>query len=297
MTPYILTAIGTIAILTLIIWGYHLYLKHKARGLGYRKGKVVVTQFKPLKELSFKQYICLLPEAPKTATMAMLAELDREGKINLDDSKIERTNGVLDFYESQFVDAIQNEQEALTSLVLRQDDVKILDPIEIIRSDSVIRRSLVDGGLMYETEKSVPLAHPLIFIFAGLFIAIALFRTLTWSHESFDSAGIFILFVALFIVMPIFGWLVRRVQKNFYYLRFYTPEGVQVLDYYEGLKRYIKHVEAERLNYFQNKHESDFLELTPYLILFGMEGPWTKKLKKYRFIFNATTPKMHQKWF
>ena len=86
----------------------------------------------------------------------------------------------------------------------------------------------------------------------------------------------------IFVIAPLAAAFLDWQKHRFITLAKYTPKGVTVLDYYAGLKRYIKHVEKDRLDLFQNKHESEFLELTPYLILFGMEKTWTNRLQRYQ---------------
>jgi len=96
-----------------------------------------------------------------------------------------------------------------------------------------------------------------------------------------------VMFAVTFLFPAVLGVILLLRQHKFDLVRRYTPEGVQVLEHYDGLRRYIKHVERGRLAYFQDKKESEFAELTPYAALFGMEKTWTKKLKRYNKVLKV----------
>ncbi len=246
-------------------------------------------QFKPLKGITFEMYIALLPQAPKTATQAILADLDRQGKIEITESTIERKVPKLAERELRFLSVVNRSRKDLfRHFFIEQGGISIKDPVTIFRDDHTLYNQLVSDGLINKDSKPKPfnmvgiIALLVFVLIAGAAMFYGSFHDGATPDSSNPVEVLFLVF-AMLVLPCICGYFMYREKKHYAELSKFTPKGLSVLAYYDGLKRYIKHVEKERLAYFQEKHKSDFLELTPYLILFGMEGPWTSRLKRYKY--------------
>jgi hypothetical protein len=279
--------IGIVASLAVSILVYVFYsskLRFKEIGLGYKHSLEKPIESKPCDWLSLEEYVALSPKRMKTAGRAILLELDRQGKIQLAGAKFERLpEAELSEAEKAFLFAMSKYSTyvELKHFLLDGGRADFIDPVDIIRENAVIKKSLVEKGLIFELERKVEVPYP------WTIVAIAFISTIVIGMFSASSLANLTLWTSLmmyavtFLAPVVLGLFLMLRQRKFDLVRRYTPKGVRVLEHYDGLKRYIKHVEKGRLAFFQDKKESEFAELTPYAALFGMEKTWTKKLRRY----------------
>ena len=78
-----------------------------------------------------------------------------------------------------------------------------------------------------------------------------------------------------------------------------TIAGLELSNYMEGLKLYIKMAEADRLKFLQSVEGAEtsnegivklYEKVLPYAALFGLEKSWMKELEKYYELDNVTAP-------
>jgi len=290
MSSYGWTAVVAVIALCFVTLAYVIVRRLQCfRAIHYDKRHEIPIQFKPLKGITFEMYIALLPQAPRTATQALLADLDRRGRIEITDSMIERKAPSLTECEMRFLKVVnKSKKDLFRHFFVEQGGISIKDPVTIFRDDYALYAQLVSEGLIDKDSKPKPFS--MVGIIALLILVLiagtAVFYGFLWDGATPDKVNtveVLFLVFAILVLPFICGFLMYREKKYYAELSKFTPKGLSVLAYYDGLKRYIKHAEKERLAYFQDKHKSDFLELTPYLILFGMEGPWTSKLKHYKY--------------
>ncbi|MBR3319106.1 DUF2207 domain-containing protein [Candidatus Saccharibacteria bacterium] len=286
MNPYGWTAIAITALSIIMSAIYVIWMHCRFKKLGYYESNhETPIEFKPLDNISLEEYICLLPKTPKTAAQAMLVELDRQGKIEITGSKFKRKLVNLSEKEAEFLDVLENQGDAARKFLFSENGISLINSADQLKNNQSTYKQLLEKGLIRDSSNKIYILNPIAFIVTIFFIAIIVFYVfgkgkIPVTNEGTDSQVIWLI-ISLFLVTPLCIAFFYWQRKRYATLAKYTPEGIAVLDYYSGLKSYIKHVEKSRLEYFQDKHKSEFLKLTPYLILFGMEKTWTKRLNRY----------------
>ena len=96
-----------------------MYTKFKELGYYDHKQDIPI-EFKPLKYLTLEEYISLLPKTPRTAPQAVLVELDRQGKIEITGSKSKRLSNKLTKCESDFLDALESQNDTAFEFIYIQ---------------------------------------------------------------------------------------------------------------------------------------------------------------------------------
>lgn len=177
------------------------------------------------------------------------------------------------------------------STIFRTNATFETNPIRYLFSNGKIRESLESKGMFLKMDKKE--AHREMFAFECV-TWLPLFLTLVpatvslllgpkgflFTYNGEIPEKTFAILGAIIMIIPIITGVVLSLRLNIIRkYQFYSPEALDVLHYYDGLKRYMEKVEINQINFHQDKTNSEFLELTPYAILFGLEKTWSKRFR------------------
>ena len=90
--------------------------------------------------------------------------------------------------------------------------------------------------------------------------------------------------------MVFWPYIYNKITEKRTLVRFYTEEGIKTKLYLDGLCKYMKLAEAERIKFLQSVPRVDisdkgivklYEKLLPYALIFGLESTWITELEQY----------------
>jgi len=336
---YYIIFVVVVAILSLIVYLFYRksYVPVKER-VAYFKNKPVAPEYTPLKGFTAAQLaeIYLKPtKNPKVATMLELIIM----------KKVELVKGERKHFSSKYnwkvkvvdLSDLSKEQIDLLKILNSGHSVSAGDEIELTNHaysnsletafknyDSDVKTALIEAGCLEEKAKNKKTSSqtitslllkvfciiifmnfgiPLIF---GLIVGLgaALLKAINFTPFSIYEGKwllipMIVLALVVFAALPILSGFLARYKNR-------TDKGLDISNYMEGLKLYIKMAEADRLKFLQSVEGADTSEegivklnekLLPYAALFGLEKSWMNELSKYYELHNETSPNWYASGF
>lgn len=335
---YIVFAIVT-AILTFIsIRFYKKSYKDVEEKIKYLKNKPTPPQYTPLKDYTAAQMARAYVKPTKNSKVATMLELIVNKKIELIKGDRKFFGGYNWKVKIVSLTDLSNEQRDLITIL--NNGISVEHPGKIIdvkshsysssldsafrRYDTHIEGDLKDSGC-FEKEtnnlKKTPFGNlgfvflvMFIFLFSPLFLGIAAaiiyaaissflkvinFTPYSIYEGKFLLPIMIIMALIVFTAIPILSGFFAKYKKR-------TKEGLELSNYMDGLKLYIKMAETDRLKFLQSVKGVDTSEegivklyekLLPYAALFGLEKSWMNELGKYYELTKTTTPDWYASGF
>lgn len=300
----------------------------------YLKNKPVAPQYTPLKGYTAAQLAQAYIKPTKNSKVATMLELVIAKKIELIKGEKKFLSNKYK-WRVKFIDltGLSNEQMDLLRILNHGETPVAGGEVELTNHayssaidnafnsyDTHVKNTLENAGWIEKKEKKHNFKlyspeHPILSILGwiaaiwlGPYILMvviwAIVRLVSWILEATDFTpfsiyeGSWLLYpmilmtLAVFAILPILSIHLARYKSR-------TEAGLDVSNYMEGLKLYIKMAEAERLKFLQSVKGVDTSEagivklnekLLPYAALFGLEKSWMKELEKYYELHAEATP-------
>lgn len=282
------------------------FKKAKPQEDAYKKA-FVAPEYLPPKDLSVAEGSLLYLKKVKSSYVATLLEMAVQRKLTIKSLDEKNWSVILNAAPESLS---KPEQEMLEILA---DGRPVAVGAEIAIEQHVATRALANHALQYQKDARELLADKgyfkaakanfklstlgVVLGFIAIWVVAAvlmlsgdrIFDLLQPSNNTVIVGGqamliaVAVLFVAILAVAIWFNHRTARFSK-------YTESGIKMAVYLEGLERYIKQAEKERLAFLQSVEGVDtspaglinlYEKLLPWACLFGVEKSWAEELSRY----------------
>lgn len=331
--------IAVFAVLAAII--YVFYRKNVAPvkdRIAYLKNKPVAPQYTSLKDFTAAQLAKVYVKPTKNPKVATMLELIIKKKIELIKGEKKRFSSKYE-WKVKILDLtdLSNEQMDLLKILNRGQEVTVGHEVELTSHsyssaletafnnyDTHVRRALINAGCFVEEEKKdkktkersilvmlgiilffavlpwiVLIAAGTIFGLVSMFLRMIQFTPFSIYEGKWLFVPMIVMVLIVFTALPILsGYLAKY--------KIHTDKGLDISNYMDGLKLYIKMAEADRLKFLQSVEGVDTSEtgivklnekLLPYAALFGLEKSWMNELSKYYELHEEVSPNWYASGF
>ena len=284
------------------------------------KSKIVAPEFTPKAGLTpAEMKTVYLKSLSGSSQVASLLDLAVKKHIALEKGEKKLLGGFKWRIHVKDIDHIPTEQRIVLEILNGGSEVKNNDIIEVKKYsyssklerlgrsyDTTVESSLKSKKLFEEKKKektrkqksssSVGIVLIIVLIIIGMPI-IGIILGLVFeglgnflSKPGVNYIGKELILPLLFVGVFAFLFIFAVVASNIYKYNKRTLEGIKASKYLDGLKRYMKLAEKDRINFLQSVKGADtsaegivklYEKLLPYAVLFGIEESWMKELNKY----------------
>lgn len=284
------------------------------------KSKIVAPEFTPKAGLTPAEMATVyLKTLSGSSQVASLLDLAVNKHIALEKGEKKLLGGFKWKIHIKNIDHIPTEQRIVLEILNGGDEVKNGDVVEVKKHsyssklerlgrsyDTTVESSLRNKKLFEEKKKTkskevksssagtvvlitvlIIVGMPIIGTIIGLvFSGLENFLSkpgVNYVGKDFIVPILLIGFFAYFFVLAVVASGVYKYNKR-------TLEGIKASKYLDGLKRYMKLAEKDRIKFLQSVKGADtsaegivklYEKLLPYAVLFGIEESWMKELNKY----------------
>ena len=269
----------------------------------YYKGLFVAPQYQPYRDISVAEAEGISISSVKSSKVATLLELAVNHKIQI--IKTEKT-GVFKKKNAWKikvvnVDNLTEPQKIILKILNggpmpKKDEEFNIKTQTYSSSLATLSRSYLETAkdllvskkyLEKKTKNNFYVSLPIIYFFIHVFVLTFIFISFSPSQKYLYGEICFFIMYAVDIIGIFAGSFMIAKLKDYTH---YSIKGLDLANYYQGLKLYISMAEKERLEFLQSVKGADTSEkgivhlyekLLPYACLFGEEKSWMDELNKY----------------
>lgn len=300
----IIAVLSVLAGLLVIAYAIHKYNLQNKEKKSYYKGLFVAPQYQPYKDVTVAEAEKICLHSVKSSKVATILELAVNKKIQIIQTEKSGIIGKKNQWQIKVLstDGLSQPQTIILKILNGGTMPAKGETFEVktqkysyslaalnrsypTTSDSLLTaKHYLESNPPKNTYTALPILYFFLHLFVISFALVALlgpFKKYLFGEICFG--GMFALDFAGIFISSIMTAKLKNYAK-------YTTSGLDLANYYEGLKLYITMAEKDRLKFLQSVKGADksekgivklYEKLLPYACLFGVEKSWMDELNKY----------------